>query len=29
MIRPVETKIPDNLVVVENWFAELNTKSRK
>jgi hypothetical protein len=25
MIRPLETKSPDNIIVVENWFEELKT----
>jgi len=29
MIRPLETKAPDNIIVVENWFEELKAKSRK
>src|SRR5438876_9230964 len=29
MIRPLETKSPDNIIVVENWFEELKAKSRK
>ena len=29
MIRPLQTSTPDKLIVVENWFEELRTKSRK
>src|SRR5256885_3844340 len=29
MIRPLQTGAPDKLIVVENWFEELRTKSRK
>ena len=29
MIRPLETGTSDKLIVVENWFEELNAKSRK
>src|SRR6266699_2525230 len=29
MIRPLRTGTPDQLIVVENWFEELRTKSRK
>jgi Tol biopolymer transport system component len=29
MIRPLETKSPDKIIVVENWFEELKAKSRK
>ena len=29
MIRPLETRTPDKLIVVENWFEELRVKSRK
>ena len=29
MVRPLETSTPDKLIVVENWFEELNAKSRK
>jgi serine/threonine-protein kinase len=29
MIRPLETGTPDKLIVVENWFEELRTKSRR
>ena len=29
MIRPLETRSPDNIIVVENWFEELKAKSRK
>jgi hypothetical protein len=29
MIRPLETKSPDNIIVVENWFEELKAKSKK
>jgi len=29
MIRPLETRLPDNIIVVENWFEELKAKSRK
>jgi len=29
MIRPLETKSPDNIIVVDNWFEELKPKSRK
>jgi hypothetical protein len=25
MIRPLETRSPDNIIVVENWFEELKT----
>jgi serine/threonine-protein kinase len=25
MVRPLETKSPDNIIVVENWFEELKT----
>jgi serine/threonine-protein kinase len=28
MIRPLQTGTPDKLIVVENWFEELNAKSR-
>jgi len=26
MIRPLETKSPDNIIIVENWFEELKAK---
>jgi len=29
MIRPLQTGAPDKLIVVENWFEELRTKSPK
>src|SRR5467141_1976686 len=29
MIRPLQTGTPDKLIVVENWFEELRTQSRK
>jgi len=29
MIRPLQTGTPDKLIVVENWFEELNAKSRR
>src|SRR5436190_15561744 len=29
MIRPLQTGAPDKLIVVEDWFEELRTKSRK
>jgi hypothetical protein len=29
MIRQLETGTPDKVIVVENWFEELRTKSRK
>ena len=29
MLRAVATSAPDKLVVVQNWFEELNAKSRK
>jgi serine/threonine-protein kinase len=29
MIRPLTTRTPDKLIVVENWFEELRAKSRK
>src|SRR5882762_5918347 len=29
MIRPLQTGTPDKLIVVENWFEELRTKSRR
>ena len=29
MIRPIATRTPDKLIVVENWFEELKAKSRK
>jgi DNA-binding SARP family transcriptional activator len=29
MIRPLETKSPDNIITVDNWFEELKPKSRK
>jgi DNA-binding SARP family transcriptional activator len=28
MIRPLETKSPDEIIVVDNWFEELKPKSR-
>jgi hypothetical protein len=29
MIRSIASNIPDKLIVVDNWFEELNGKSRK
>jgi serine/threonine-protein kinase len=29
MIRPLESRSPDNIIVVENWFEELKAKSRR
>jgi hypothetical protein len=29
MIRQLETGTPDKVIVVENWFEELRTTSRK
>ena len=29
MVRPVGSGSPDNIIVVENWFEELKSKSRK
>jgi hypothetical protein len=29
MIRSLETNTPDKLIVVENWFEELKSKSRR
>jgi hypothetical protein len=29
MIRPLVASGPDKLIVVENWFEELKTKSRR
>jgi hypothetical protein len=29
MIRPVGASAPDKLIVVENWFEELRSKSRR
>jgi len=29
MVRSLETNTPDKLIVVENWFEELEAKSRR